>query len=299
MDNPVVIAALAALAVALLAYAIFMPRNVTTFSPDNEEEAENNFMLRLTTKISSELYATLPANSMNQDNRKKNQRIEALLVKSGNPWGLKADEFIFFQYTAGLLGFAIGWLMWLPLDAILGLHWGIVVGFFTVLGFFIPKLKYYDVAKKRDLDFKRHLPESLDLIIISLSASNTFNQAVRESLPNMPEGVLKDEFIAMNQAVDTGKTMNQALEDFAKRAPNESIATFVKAVQEANELNVSLIKTLESRAHASRQEFFALIHNKTASLPSKMMGIITPTLIPALLIIVLLPAGMSLLDTLG
>lgn len=299
MDNPIVISALLALAVGLLAYALLIPRNADTFSPDNEEETEDNFILRITTKISSELYATLPANSTNSIDRKANPRIEALIVKSGNPWGLKAEEFIFFQYTAAFIGFALGWVLWIPLDAILGLHWAIVVGFTTILGFFMPRLKYSDVAKKRDLEFKRHLPEALDLLIISLSAGNTFNQGIRDALPNMQDGVLKEEFREVSKAIDTGKTTTEALSGFAKRAPNESIATFVRSVQEANELNVPLIETLESRAQASRQEFFALIHDRTASLSTKMMGVITPTLIPALLIILLAPAAISLVESLG
>lgn len=299
MDNPVVISALLALAVGLLMYAFFMPRNTDVFSPENDEQTEDNTMLRFITKLSGELYATLPASAPGKRIKRPNHRIESLLMKSGNPWGLKAEEFKFFQYAAGLVGFAVGWLVWLPLNAMLELHWGIVVGFCTLLGFFIPRLKYSDLAKKRDLEFKRHLPEALDLIIISLSAGNMFAQAVRDALPNMPDGVLKNEFREMNKSIDTGRTVSQALEGFARRAPNESISTFVKSVQEAQELNVPIIETLESRAEASRQEFFSLIHGKTAALSSKMMGVLTPTLLPALLVLVLSPAGYSLVNSMG
>lgn len=299
MDNPVVISALLALAAALLAYAFLMPRSTGTFAPDNEEQTEDNTMLRFITKLSGELYATLPAGAVDQKVKRPNFKIEQLLMRSGNPWGLKADEFKFFQYASGLVGFAVGWLLWLPLSAMLGLHWGIVVGFCALLGFFIPRLKHSELAKKRDLEFKRHLPEALDLIIISLSSGNMFAQAVRDALPNMPEGVLKDEFREVNKAIDTGRTLNQALDGFARRAPNESIATFVKSIQEGQELNVPIIETLESRADASRQEFFSLIHGKTAALSDKMMGVLTPTLIPALLILVLSPAGVSLISSMG
>lgn len=299
MDNPYVISALLALAAALLAYAFFMPRNTDTFAPENEEQSEDNMILRLTTKISGELYTTLPASASNEKLKRPNIKIEQLLKKSGNPWGLKAEEFKFFQYTSALIGFAVGWLLWLPLNAMLELHWAVVVGFCTFLSFFIPRLKYADTAKRRDIEFKRQLPEALDLLIISLSSGTTFQQAVRDSLPQMAEGVLKDEFNEMSKAIDTGRTIIQALEGFSKRAPNESIATFVKAIQEAIELNVPMIDVLESRAEASRQEFFSMIHAKTAALSSKMMGILTPTLIPALMILVLAPAGSSLASSMG
>lgn len=298
MDNPVVISALLALTVALLIYALFMPRNVESFAPDNEEQAEDNFALRLTTKISTEFYATLPAASVRADKRNRgNPRLESLIIRSGNPWGLKAQEFNFFQITTGILGFIIGWVAWLILFPLTGLHWAIVVGFCTIVGTFLPRLKYNDAAKRRDLEFKRHLPEALDLIIISLSAGNTFTQAVRESINNMPAGVLREEFRDMVRSIDTGKTLHDALTDFASRAPNENISTFVRAVQEATELDVPLIETLESRAQASRQEFFSMLHGKTAALPEKMMGVIAPTLVPAVLIVLMAPSIMSLVNS--
>lgn len=56
---------------------------------------------------------------------------------------------------------------------------------------------------------------------------------------------------------------------------------------------------LQSRAETSRREFFALVQQKTATLEDKIMGVLTPTLIPALLIIVVAPAGASLMTMLG
>lgn len=300
MDDPIVISGLLALAAALLIYALFMPRNADPYAPDNEDKYEDNVVLKLTTKISSEFYATLPANSISSKGKKReNPRLESLIIRSGNPWGLKAQEFLFFQFTCGVLGFGIGWMAWILLNAMTGLHWAIVVSACTLFGFFLPKIKYNDQAKKRDLEFKRHLPEALDLLIISLSSGQTFPQAVRESVPNMPDGILKDEFREMVKSIDAGRTTHAALEDFASRSPNESISTFVKAIQEATELDVPLIETLESRAHASRQEFFSILHNKTAMLPDKMSAVITPTLFGALLIILLTPPIMSMIESLG
>lgn len=296
MDDPIVISALFTIAVGLLLYALFAPRNDKVFAPDNSKEAEDSVALKLTTVIGGELYSLLPAGSKN-DKVKTYPRIESLLKRSGNPWNLKAEEFVFFQYSSAFVGFIIGWIAWIPINLLSGWHWAVVVGLATILGFMFPKIRYNEIAKKRDLEFKRHLPEALDLIIISLSAGVTFSQAITESVPNMPDGVLRDEFIEMERLMDTGTTMHNALENFAKRSPNESISTFIKAIQEAQELNIPMIDALESRAKASRQEFFAMIEGKTAMLESKMIGILTPTLIPALIIIALAPAIPQLMNS--
>ena len=298
LQNLNVIAGLLALIAGLFAYAFLVPRNRDTFSPNIKDDAQDASTLKFISKIGAELYASLPAN--NRTEKKDLPKIEALLTRSGNPWGVTAQEFFFMQFVTAFIGFLMGLGTWFFLSFMkVGIPGWLVIGGLTILGFMFPRLKHNDQAKKRDLDFKRQLPEALDLIIISLSGGNTFQQALRESLPNMQDGVLKEEFSNILKSIDTGRTLNEALEHFAKRAPNESIRTFVQAVREANELNVPLVEVLESRAEASRQEFFALIHAKTASLSSKMMGVLTPTLIPALLIILLTPAIASLLNSLG
>lgn len=297
LQNPNVIAGLLALIAGLFAYAFLAPRNRDTFSPNIKDDAQDATALRFISKIGAELYASLPAK--NNNDQKEFPRIESLLVRSGNPWGVTAQEFFFMQFVTGFIGFIAGTAAWFGLSFVTSLPAWLIIGGATLLGFMFPRLKHNDQAKRRDLDFKRQLPEALDLIIISLTGGNTFQQALRESLPNMQDGVLKEEFRNIIKSIDTGRTLNESLEHFARRAPNESIRTFVQAVREANELNVPLVEVLQSRAEASRQEFFALIHNKTAQLSPKMMGVLTPTLIPALLIILLTPALASLLNSLG
>lgn len=295
LSDPRVIAGLLSLIAGLLAYSVLIPRNLDSFSP-NIPDGKNAAGLRFAARIGQELYASLPASKSKV--RRENPRLAALLVRSGNPWNLTVQEFFFFQFVSAFLGFILGWIVWFGLSFVFSIPLWMALVALTGLGFMFPRFKYNDQAKKRDLDFKKQLPEALDLIIISLSGGNTFTQSVRESLPNMKEGVLKDEFRDLVGSIDTGRTLNEALRHFGERAPNESIRTFVQAVREANELNVPLVEVLQSRAEASRQEFFAIIHNKTAQLSSKMMGILTPTLIPALMIIVLTPAAATLVESL-
>ena len=293
--NPTVLALLLALIAGLFLYSILMPRNVDSFKPKVDPEG-NNPLLRATAVLGNELYISLPRGMT--ISQKANPRIESLLVRAGNPWNMKANEFVFFQYVTAFIGLVVGGAVGWLIGGIIGVPWWGIAIVGALFGFMTPRLRYRDQAKKRDLDFKRQLPEALDLIIISLTGGATFVQAIRDSIPNMQPGVLKEEFKEILAGVDTGKTLDETLNNFGERAPNESIKTFVQAVREASELDVPLADVLKARADASRQEFFALIHNKTAALSSKMMAILTPTLIPALLIIVLTPAVYALMGSL-
>lgn len=298
ISDPVVISALAALMAVLVGYALFVPRNNDTFSPEIlGDTGKNNAGIRLATRLGGEVYAALPQ-GMGFKNGKRD-RIESLLIRSGNPWRMTGDEFYFFQFVCAFLGFAASFPVYFLVSQGLSLPWIAVAIACTAFGFFIPRIKYNDQAKKRDLDFKRQLPDALALINISLSSGVPFARALSDSIPNMREGVLKEEFKEILRQIDTGKTVSQALDHFSTRAPNESIRTFINAVKEANDLNVPLEDVLEQRAQESRAEFFALLHAKTAGLGSRIMGALTPTMMAALMLIILGPVVNSLMSSLG
>jgi tight adherence protein C len=301
MNDPALIAGLLALAVGLTFYLVLVQRPTDRFSIGEDKEEKRNPFMKLVSLTSSEIYSALPANISKRLVSNSSTKAELLIQKSGNPWNLKANEFLIFQVTFATLGLIVGMLLGIfmkkfgPFD--LAFYWyGIAV---ALLGFIYPKTFYSSTAKKRDIDFKRQLPDALDLIIISLSAGVTFQTALREALPNMKPGVLKEELQNISYSLDSGKTLSESLDQFATKSPSESISSFVRAIKEATELNVPLIEIMESRAEASRKEYFALIQQKTASLESKMMGVLTPTLVPALLILVVAPSIASLMQTMG
>lgn len=300
METPTIIGALMALLAALIVYAIFVPKSSRKFEPDNAEISSRNPMIRLISSIGNDIYGAMPAQFDKQDERLEHPRIKSLLIRSGNPWGLTAEEYIAFRWISAFLGFILGWGVWAVLAKLLGIniHWGIVVAGVTLFCYFIPKIKYDDQAKKRDMDFRKQLPDALELLRIAM-AGISLSGAMREILPNMDDGLIKSEFQNIVKILDSGGTLQEALDQFAERAPNDGILTFIRAVQSASEVNAPMGEILESRARASREEFFALIHQKTAQLESQMWLVLAPTLIPAVAIIATAPSLVAMLETMG
>lgn len=297
--NPMQIAGLLTLASALFLYILLVPRNNRAYTHGDYTQSGSS-LLKGASFVGNEIYALLPSSIRPASKRTlTDDRTERLFQISANPWNLRVEDFGFFKAIfAGLFG-VVGIVAALLLEQAAGapMPWWFFAIAAGALGWFYPGSVYKSAATKRDLEFKRQLPEALDLIIISLSGGVSFTGAMREAIPNMQPGVLKDEFRTVVSAVDAGSTLSDALQSFADRAPNDSIMTFIKAVQEASNLNVSLTETLEARAEASRREFFAIIQNKAATLSSRMMAILTPTLVPAMLICVAAPAVFSLMAT--
>lgn len=281
-------------------YYFLVPKNETNISNNSAEESSNP-LLKAINVIGNDLYKSLPAGFLKEQRgvKKKYPREESLITRSGNPWNLTAQEFVTMRYVAGFLGFLASWVVFFAVNTAIAIPWWVIVPLTTIFAALIPQIKYTEQAKNRDLEFKRQLPEALDLLIISLSSGRTFSHALREVVPNMQDSVLKEEFRNILKNLDSGYTLKESLDDFATRAPNEGIETFVRSVQSATEVSAPLVETLESRAEASRQEFFDIIHQKTAQLESKIFLILTPLIMPAVMLIAIAPSISSMLQTLG
>lgn len=281
-------------------YYFLVPKNEINISNNSAEESSNP-LLKAINVIGNDLYKSLPAGFLKEQRgvKKKYPREESLITRSGNPWNLTAQEFVTMRYVAGFLGFLASWVVFFAVNTAIAIPWWVIVPLTTIFAALIPQIKYTEQAKNRDLEFKRQLPEALDLLIISLSSGRTFSHALREVIPNMQDSVLKEEFRNIVKNLDSGYTLKESLDDFATRAPNEGIETFVRSVQSATEVNAPLVETLESRAEASRQEFFDIIHQKTAQLESKIFLILTPLIMPAVMLIAIAPSISSMLQTLG
>lgn len=290
ITDPKFIAGMAALLGVLFVYAFMVPRRNEKWDPRINEEASKNPLIRGTFGFTSSMYSSLPASSAR---RVPSPRLEALLQASGNPWGVTAEEFITLRWGTAALGFIVGSVLWFALSFIMPSPWILFAAGATMIGYAFPTLVYRDQAKRRDLDFKRQMPDALDLIIISLSGGLTFNQALRESIPNMSDGIMKEEFKYVISSLDSGKNLSSSLEQFANRAPNQGIRTFVQSLREANELNVPLIDVLESRAAASREEHSALIRSRIAQVDSKMAAALAVPIIFSVLIVAGAPSAIQ------
>lgn len=295
MNINYIIAALVAVLAFVTLYTFLIPKSTRRFNPGTEKSRSSNGALNLVSIIGDDFYAALPAAFDRKRQQKSDPRIESLLRRSGNPWEVTVEEFKSFQLIAAFLGFLIS----LPLTfAVIApatpIPWYLSILAITVFAFFIPRIKHMEMAQARDLQFRRELPEALELITISINGGSTFDRALKDVIPLMKDGLVKGEFVAMTRMINAGSSVHDALEAFAKRSPSDGVLTFVRSLQSALQVNAPLSEILESRAEASREEFFSLVNQKAAQLESMMFAYLTPTLLPALMLIAIAPSAHSL-----
>lgn len=297
MDITIALGALIAITTFLLGYIILIPKSNKGFNPSNEEYLQQNDNFRRFSYIANELMLAMPASQNTMKRPKRDLKTESLLIRAGNPWSVTVSEFKVLKWTGAFIGLILG----IPISLLIhsqseSIPIIAIIALSILLGFNTPTSKMKDLAAKRDLEFKRQLPEALDLISISLAGGMSFPRALAVSIPSMQRGIVRTEFELVSNDIAAGSTTEAALEKFALRAPNDSVKTFARAVQSAIKTNAPLAEILNSRAKASREEFFAYINQKVAQLESKIWMILSPTMLPALLIITVLPSGAQLMN---
>lgn len=224
----------------------------------------------------------------------RGSKIDELLIRSGNPLKLRATEYLALQLLLAAFGL-VGALILVSFQLLPSqVPAPLIVLGFPAIGYIIPFSYHNSLREERARQIRRTLPEALDLLVITMNAGKAFDPALNSVVPRLPEGLLKDELALVDKDLQAGQPVKHALNKFARRASSSEAESFAKAVGQAQELGSDINETLVNQAAASRQAYEAAIDKKIASLSTKMMLPLIPTMLPALMAILLLPTTQSL-----
>lgn len=231
----------------------------------------------------------------------KNKNTHNLIISSGNPWGITIHEFILLKFLLCAIGIIIGVLLSVFLyittrNLILAIPVAIAAPF---LGFNYPNNVYDSSTKSRQSSFKADLPEAIDYLTMALSGGGySLPTAFEKTLEYLPDNVVREEFQIIVNDLQSGKTMETALNDFANRVPSEGIRSFAKALNNANKLSVSMIEILKSRSYASRKELQLEIEKRVATLPTRVMLVLSPSAAFAVILVAVMPSIVAIMNML-
>lgn len=168
------------------------------------------------------------------------------LELAGNPGRIDAATFLATRFVGaalfggGLLLVALSARTW-PVGRIV-----VVVGLFTVIGFFFPQLWLQSRINRRQTEVRKALPDALDLLTICVEAGLGFDAAMAKVAEKW-ENELSLMFGRTIREVQLGKTQREALRDMADRIGLPELTSFVAAVIQSQILGVSLAKVLRKK----------------------------------------------------
>lgn len=176
-------------------------------------------------------------------------------------------------------------LMIMALLGVAGIYAGVVLSRFQL------KSK----ITKRNNEIYHQLPDTLDLLSVSVAAGLGFDQALGYVVKKS-EGALMREFDTAQREISLGRSRKEAMERLADRCDSIEIRTFVSAVLQADEMGASIKNVLQIQAGTIRETHKQNVEEKVQKLSVKMLIPMVLFIFPVLFIVLLGPAVPSIVE---
>jgi len=225
------------------------------------------------------------------------ETIEKRLAMAGNPGDLRLTDWMGVKLLAAI---AIGVIAFLLMTLISGgLTNGIIFGLVGgAIGYLVPEFWLGNKIKARQKVILKAIPDALDLLTISVRAGLGFDAALAKVVEKLP-GPLSDEFRRALAEVRVGNTRRDALRDMVPRTNVAPLSNFIGAIIQAEQLGVSISKVLQVQSEQLRIERRQRAEEMAAKAPIKMLFPLVGCIFPALFIVILGPAAIRIMSTLG
>ncbi len=222
--------------------------------------------------------------------------VKRKVVLAGSPAGFEIDRFL----TLKILGLASTLVWFLLFWVVLGMNG--LVGFLVVglLGFFsfmAPDASLDRQIQTRQKRIEKGLADTLDLLVISVEAGLGFEQAIERTSAAVP-GPLSDETRRMLQETRMGASRADALRALEERCQVEDVTTWVLAMLQADRFGISIARILKSQAEEMRVRWQQRAQEQAQRAPVKMLFPLGVCIFPAIFVVLLLPAGLKITETL-
>jgi tight adherence protein C len=219
--------------------------------------------------------------------------LAAKMREAGNPGNLNPRELMVIKY---LLSAGIAALFWILANfADKPTSQSLLLALAGIpLGWLLPDLVLRSRAKQRKDDVEKNLPDTLDLLTVSVEAGLGFDGALMKVVERS-NGVLADEFVQTLQEVKMGKPRSEALRDMADRLSVNDFSSFVGSVILADRLGISIGNVLRLQSEQMRQKRRQRAEEKAMKAPIKMLIPMVLFIFPAIFVVLLGPAVIQIM----
>lgn len=217
------------------------------------------------------------------------RRLRRLLPAAGlgGPADLRAavDRKAIYAIVGLLVGILSGMLM--------GGMWWLLALVGPVAGLFLPDLLIYNAGLKRTQEIQLMLPDALDLLDLCVE-SGLGMQAALARVSKHQKGPVAEEFGRVLQEMQLGVSRDDAFEALAERSRQEDLRRFVTAIVQADKLGVPVASVLKEQAREMRAKRRSRAREMAQKVPVKIVLPLIVCLLPCLFIVVMGPAGISI-----
>lgn len=179
-----------------------------------------------------------------------------------------------------------------------GLIIGLCLGIAGLIGpsFWLDRMK-----RKRQSNFRRALPDALDVLVICLEGGLSLSAGLRRVSTELrtahPE--LASELAIVQREVQLGLTSGEALKKMGERSDLEEVRSLASVILQSERLGASLVKSLRVHAESLRLKRYQRAEEKAAVAATKVLFPTLLFILPAVFVVVLGPAAFHLIEMFG
>jgi tight adherence protein C len=169
------------------------------------------------------------------------------------------------------------------------------------IGFYLPTVYIAMRQRQRHSEILSALPDGLDLMVVCVEAGLGLGAALQRVGVEIKLGSpqLSDELALVNQEMQTGVARTDALRNLAERTGVEDVYSLVAMLIQTDRLGTSIAQSLRAHAESMRTRRRQRAEQMARKASIKLAFPLVFMIFPALLVIILGPAGIQLLKALS
>jgi tight adherence protein C len=176
-----------------------------------------------------------------------------------------------------------------------------IAAFAMYFGYQLPRIYLTNRTQKRQLSISRALPDALDLLLICVEAGMAMEPALKKVCDEIGKTSipLAEELSLTLAELSYLQDRRMAFENLGNRTGLEAIKSIALALIQTEKYGTGLSQTLRVLAQENRDQRMIEAEKKAAGLPPKLTVPMILFFLPALFIIILGPAAIRVMETLG
>ena len=188
------------------------------------------------------------------------------------------------------------WLKGEPIQASLG-----YIVFGAAVGFMAPNLWLSMAISKRKEQIRMGLPDTLDLMVISVESGLGLDAAIQRVGDEMKRvhPTLSEEFQIVTLESQMGIPRSEALINFTARTGVDEVRSLVAIVNQAEKFGTSISRALRNQSDAMRVKRRQAAEERAQKTAVKLMAPLILFIFPAILVVLAGPAALSMIEALS
>jgi tight adherence protein C len=219
------------------------------------------------------------------------------LVIAGLGGQYRAEEIITAQILLGAVMFIFALLVSTVGNLSSNQSIACLVGL-PIIGALLPSVWLNRTLAERQDVILKDLPDTLDLLAISVEAGVGFEGALGIVCDHF-DSPLADEFSRTLKEMELGLPRREALQNLKKRTEVPDLSNFVLALTQADALGMPIGRVLKTQASEMRIKRRQWAREKAGKLPVKILFPLVLFIFPTVFVITLGPAAAQILESFG